>query len=132
MKTPYWLWLVLFFLFHLLVFHHLWVFFQKYRFFFFIVLNSFYFFSFLIICISMISAFYYLRIINIVMFSKVSIGWGGSYTSKNSFISWLGQGLSYLLSFFIQIILFFCLSPSLLILITHRIAVVFIILCFLF
>jgi len=80
----------------------------------------------------MISAFYYLRIINIVMFSKVSIGWGGSYTSKNSFISWLGQGLSYLLSFFIQIILFFCLSPSLLILITHRIAVVFIILCFLF
>jgi NADH-quinone oxidoreductase subunit N len=82
--------------------------------------GSFYFFLVLVICLSIVTTFYYLRWIKIVAFDFKKDN--ALCTSKLITASFISKAQSFLISFGLFFITFFFCSPGFLLIITHRLA----------
>lgn len=85
---------------------------------------SLFFFIFIVIFLSIISSFYYLRIIKIVAFENFDEK--NLIKSKINMFTSVQKKQSLIMSFCFFFITFFCFSPGLLFLLTHRLALGFI------
>jgi NADH-quinone oxidoreductase subunit N len=85
--------------------------------------TSLFFFIFIVIVLSVVGSFYYLRLIKIIAFENFT---EKNFTSKHPFFTQVQKKQAFLLSFCFFFVTFFSYSPGLLFMLTHRIALGFV------
>ena len=85
--------------------------------------TSLFFFIFIVIFLSIVGSFYYLRLIKIIAFENFN---EKNFTGKHPFFTQVQKKQAFLLSFCFFFVTFFSYSPGLLFMLTHRIALGFI------
>ena len=101
-------------------------FYAKFFVFFCVVESSFYFFALVTVFFSAVSAFYYLRIVKILSY-QINFFNKASFLSKFSFYSEISKSHGFALSFSFFVLFFFSIIPGILLLVTHRVAINFMI-----